>query len=82
MTVSAAVITVLLILDSTSQIDLGSRHKITAVATQGIASLFTKAWVKGYKVQSSDDGRRWVLNTQVSGVSGKIWMIEFVLIIL
>lgn len=47
------------------QIDLGSRHKITAVATQGIASLFTKAWVKGYKVQSSDDGRRWVLNTQI-----------------
>ncbi|PFX33047.1 zinc metalloproteinase nas-15-like [Stylophora pistillata] len=47
------------------QIDLGSRHKITAVATQGMTSLFSKAWVKGYRVQRSDDGRRWVSSAQI-----------------
>ncbi|XP_067039270.1 zinc metalloproteinase nas-4-like isoform X2 [Acropora muricata] len=39
------------------QIDLGSIHTISAIATQGMEGLFiTSAWVSGYKVQSSVNG--------------------------
>ena len=55
-----------------SQIDLGSRHKVTAIATQGrIGGFFVPtAWVTGYKVQSSDNGNAysWATNIEVSGM--------------
>lgn len=52
------------------QIDLGSRYKVTAIATQGMASYFSKAWISGYKVQSSDNGNlySWATSIQVSGI--------------
>ncbi|CAH3014487.1 unnamed protein product [Porites evermanni] len=50
------------------QINLGSRHKITAIATQGgPRGLFLPAaWVTGYKVQSNNNGNiySWVTNVQ------------------
>ncbi|KAL9972724.1 hypothetical protein ACROYT_G019087 [Oculina patagonica] len=52
------------------QIDLGSRHKITAIATQGMASYFTKAWVSGYKVQGSDNGNIYSWYTSVQFLNG------------
>ena len=59
---------VLFLLCFSFQVDLGSIHKITAIATQGMTGLFVNAWVFGYKLQGSNSARAysWVTHVQVS----------------